>query len=247
MRINKFLTSSGFCSRREADRLIESGRVRINSRVAKLGDQVNESDEIFVDDRKVDPQTKRVYIMYHKPPGIICTTDQKIESNIVDAVNHPLRIFPIGRLDKDSTGLILLTNDGDIVNRILRAQFGHEKEYLVRLNKPYDKAFIEKMTKGVDIGDHLTKPCQAWAVDERSFAIILTEGKNRQIRRMSEALGYRVQSLKRVRIMNIELGKLKQGVWQDIPPGLLKTLQDTIDKQKPVADEFEKSLSEIEE
>jgi 23S rRNA pseudouridine2604 synthase len=225
MRINKFFTDQGYCSRRQADKLIEEKRVKINGRIAVLGDQVQDGDAVTLDDKPISFSGPKTYIMYNKPRGITSTTDLRIAGNIIDAVNHPLRVFPIGRLDKDSTGLILLTNDGDIVNKILRAQYGHEKEYVVEINRPVDEIFIKKMAAGVDIGDHITKPCKMKKLGGNTFSIILTEGKNRQIRRMCEALGAVVKNLHRIRIMNIEIGNLKPGQWKDIPAEELQKLK----------------------
>jgi len=228
MRINRFFTDLGYCSRREADKLIEGKRVRINDRLAVLGDQVSETDQVFVDGKHLQYSPPKVYIMYHKPIGITCTTERQISGNIIDAVNHPLRIFPIGRLDKDSSGLILLTNDGDIVNRILRAEFEHEKEYIVEVDKSFNQEFLFKMSRGVDIGDHVTLPCTIKSLGLRSFSIILTEGKNRQIRRMCETLGYEVRKLQRIRIMNLLLADMKAGHWKDIPSEKLQELKGNL-------------------
>jgi 23S rRNA pseudouridine2604 synthase len=228
MRINRFFTDQGYCSRREADKLISAGQVKINDRTAVLGDQVTENDKITVDGKIISFAPAKVYIMYHKPVGITCTTELHIKGNIVEAVNHPLRVFPIGRLDKDSTGLIFLTNDGDIVNRILRAEFAHEKEYVVEVNKPFDNEFIFKLSSGVDIGDHLTLPCKVKTINPRMFSIILTEGKNRQIRRMCDALGYNVRKLHRIRIMNVVIGDLKSGQWRDISSQMLLELKKNL-------------------
>jgi len=230
VRINKFFTQNGLCSRRQADRYIQEKRVQINGRMATLGDQVSEADQVTLDGKQVHLKPEPVYIMYYKPQGIISTTDPQIPGNIVHAVKHPQRIFPIGRLDKDSTGLILLTNDGDIVNHILRAQFGHEKEYVVEINRPLDAAFLDKMSRGVDIGDHVTRPCKIKAVGKNTFSIILTEGKNRQIRRMCLALGATVKHLHRIRIMNIVIGDLKSGQWQDVPARQLGDLKKLLQK-----------------
>lgn len=225
MRINRFFTDQGYCSRREADKLIEAGRVRINDRQAVLGDQVSETDQVFVDSKQIHFAPPKVYIMYNKPIGITCTTERQIKGNIIDAVKHPLRVFPIGRLDKESSGLILLTNDGDIVNRILRAEFENEKEYIVEVDKPCTEEFLLKMSQGVNIGDHLTLPCKVRPINARSFSIILTEGKNRQIRRMCETLGYNVRKLQRIRIMNLLLADMKSGQWKDIPVDELQKLK----------------------
>jgi 23S rRNA pseudouridine2604 synthase len=230
MRINKFFTERGYCSRRQADKLIEDKRVTINGRIAVLGDQVSESDIVLIDGKAIVINSLRTYIMYNKPRGITCTTDIRIAGNIIDAIKHPLRVFPIGRLDKESTGLILLTNDGDIVNKILRAQFGHEKEYIVEINRPIDEGFLNKMAQGINIGDHVTLPCKIKKVGGNTFNIILTEGKNRQIRRMCEALGAVVKNLHRVRIMNIKIGNLRPGQWVDIPKPDFEELQRTLAK-----------------
>lgn len=230
IRINKYFTEQGYCSRREADKLVESGRVKINGKKAVMGDQVDveRGDAVTLDEKPISFKNERVYLMYHKPRGITCTTERKIEGNIIDAVNYPTRIFPIGRLDKDSSGLIFLTNDGDIVNEILRAEHGHEKEYIVTVMKDFDDSFLGKMSNGVDIGDHKTLPCKIKRLSSQSFSIILTEGKNRQIRRMCEALNSRVKTLKRIRIMNIQLGDLKEGTWKEIPTTLLNELKESL-------------------
>ena len=219
IRINKYLSEVGFCSRREADRLLEEGRITINGRVPELGTKVSDEDEIFVDGKTIKKvEEEFVYIAFNKPVGIVCTTDTKREkNNIVDYINHPKRIFPIGRLDKPSEGLILLTSDGDIVNKILRARNNHEKEYYVRVNKPITEKFLEKMRNGVPILDTVTKKCEVEKIDTMNFRIVLTQGLNRQIRRMCEHLGYEVKKLKRIRIMNIKLD-LPVGKWRDLTP-----------------------------
>ena len=238
MRINKYLTDRGYCSRRAADRLIEAGRVLIGERIAVLGDQVASDEVVLVDGKKIetagrDNASSRVYIMYNKPFGITCTTDAEIPENIISAVKHPLRVFPIGRLDKASTGLIFLTNDGDIVNKILRARYGHEKEYEVEVDTPFPNSFLKKMSGGIAIDDYVTKPCVVTRDhDEKNFKIILTEGKNRQIRRMCAALGFHVKRLHRVRIMNIVLGNLAEGAWCDIPKEKLDELKSILLKQE---------------
>ena len=212
-RINKFLSEIGFCSRRAADKLIEQGRVKINGEVPLMGTKVSDEDEVSVNGKVVHrPKKKKmVYIAFNKPVGIVCTTDQVRErDNIIDYINYPTRIFPIGRLDKPSEGLILLTNDGDIVNKILRARNNHEKEYEVTVHKPVTKEFIEEMSNGVPILDTITRKCKIKQTGKKTFKIILTQGLNRQIRRMCEYLGYDVIKLKRIRIMNIKL---------DIPVG----------------------------
>lgn len=219
IRINKYLSEVGFCSRREADRLLEEGRITINGRVPELGTKVSDEDEIFVDGKTIKKvEEEFVYIAFNKPEGIVCTTDTKREkNNIVDYINHPKRIFPIGRLDKPSEGLILLTSDGDIVNKILRAKNNHEKEYYVRVDKPITEKFLEKMRNGVPILDTVTKKCEVEKIDTMNFRIVLTQGLNRQIRRMCEYLGYEVKKLKRIRIMNIKLD-LPVGKWRDLTP-----------------------------
>jgi len=216
MRLNKFIAESGKASRRGADKLIEDGRVLINGKVAKIGATVNPGDTVLVNGQTIRMANNYVYIALNKPIGITCTTEKNVKGNIVDYVNHPLRIFNIGRLDKDSEGLILLTNDGDIVNEILRAENEHEKEYIVSVDRPINDDFIKKMSSGVKILGTTTLPCEVRAIDKFTFNIILKQGLNRQIRRMCEVLGYEVTRLQRVRIMNITLGKLPYGQWRDL-------------------------------
>ena len=216
MRLNKFISESGKASRRGADKLIEEGRVKINGRKAKIGDQVKPGDEVMVNGQRIRLARNNVYLALNKPVGITCTTEKNVKGNIVDLVNHPLRVFNIGRLDKDSDGLILLTNDGDIVNEILRAENNHEKEYIVSVDKPITPEFVEKMSKGVRILGTKTLPCKVEQLSKYEFKIILTQGLNRQIRRMCEALGYEVYRLQRVRIMNIHLSNLPVGQWRDL-------------------------------
>lgn len=216
MRLNKFISESGKASRRGADKLIEEGRVKINGRKAKIGDQVKPGDKVMVNGQMLRLARNNVYLALNKPVGITCTTEKNVKGNIVDLVNHPLRVFNIGRLDKDSDGLILLTNDGDIVNEILRAENNHEKEYIVSVDKPITDEFVEKMSKGVRILGTKTLPCKVEQLSKYEFKIILTQGLNRQIRRMCEALGYEVYRLQRVRIMNIHLGNLPVGQWRDL-------------------------------
>ena len=220
IRLNKYISSSGYCSRREADKLIESNRVKINDRKPELGVRVQDGDEVTVDGMQIvgstESKSDRIYIMYNKPIGITCTTEQSVKGNIIDAIDHDHRIFPIGRLDKPSEGLILLTSDGDIVNKILRAENAHSKEYLVTVNKAIGDDFSGKMSKGVPILDTVTKPCKVSVQNRTAFKITLTQGLNRQIRRMCEYLGYEVVQLQRLRIMNIELGRLKPGQWRNI-------------------------------
>lgn len=216
MRINKFLAEAGITSRRGADKWIEDGRVQINGELATIGSKVEEGDEVFVDGKKVERQEQLVYIALNKPVGITSTTERHIEGNVVDFINHPLRIFHIGRLDKDSDGLLLMTNDGDIVNEILRAENHHEKEYVVQVDRPITDEFLRKMSSGVPILDTVTLPCRVERVSKYVFKIILEQGLNRQIRRMCSALGYSVKRLQRIRIMNIKLGNLKVGQWRDL-------------------------------
>lgn len=216
MRINKYISETGVCSRREADQWIRAKRVTINGSLAQLGSRVGPKDIVEVDGRPVGKKRRPVYIALNKPVGITCTTERDVKGNIVDFVNHPERIFHIGRLDKDSQGLILLTNDGDIVNKILRAENKNEKEYIVTVNKAITPSFIRGMSTGVRILGTRTKPCRLSQINDRTFKIILTQGLNRQIRRMCQAFGYRVVKLKRVRIMNIRLGDLPIGQWRDL-------------------------------
>ena len=207
-RINKYLSEVGYCSRRVADRLIEEGKVIINGKIAEMGAKLEEGDQVEVEGQVVKKSTKQknIYLAFNKPVGIVCTTDRSVEpDNIIDFIEYPTRIFPIGRLDKPSQGLIFLTNNGDIVNKILRSRNNHEKEYIVRVNRQINKDFIQSMSNGVKILNTITKNCFVKQLGPKKFKIILTQGLNRQIRRMCESLGYRVTSLKRVRIMNIKL------------------------------------------
>jgi 23S rRNA pseudouridine2604 synthase len=213
-RLNKAISETGYCSRREADRLIEAGKVKVNGEVASLGVQVSKTDVIYVEGNQITNSVKPIYLVFNKPVGITSTTDTSIKSNIIDFINYPERIFPIGRLDKPSEGLIFMTNDGDIVNKILRSKNNHEKEYIVSVNKKITHDFIEKMGSGVPVLDTITKKCRVKKIDDFSFNIILTQGLNRQIRRMCDYLGYEVKSLKRIRIMNIKLGSLKPGKYR---------------------------------
>ena len=227
-RINKYLSEVGHCSRRAADALIEQGRVTINGLVPEMGTRVQPGDAVAVDGVVVATHDQeRIIIAYNKPVGIVCTTDTRREKdNIIDAINFPTRIYPIGRLDKMSEGLIFLTNDGDIVNDILRARFGHEKEYHVVVDHSITPEFVSKMAAGVAILDTVTMPCEVEATGNQSFKIVLKQGLNRQIRRMCEALGYRVRRLKRVRIMNVELGDLPSGTYRPLDDLELRRLRE---------------------
>jgi 23S rRNA pseudouridine2604 synthase len=229
-RINKYLSEVGYCSRRAADKLIDQGRVTINGKVPEMGTKVISGDEVRVDGEAVStPTEKPIYIAFNKPVGIVCTTDRSVEKdNIIDFINHPKRIFPIGRLDKPSEGLIFLTNDGDIVNKILRARNNHEKEYLVTVDKPIQSDFLKKMRNGVPILDTITRNCEVSQVSTYQFRIILTQGLNRQIRRMCEHLGYRVKKLKRIRIMNVSLD-LPVGKWRDLTSEELTQIKRLVD------------------
>jgi len=225
-RINKYLSEVGYCSRRAADKLIEEGRVMINDKTPALGTKIQEGDKVKVDGKEIKAlQQKHSYIAFNKPVGIVCTTDTRVEKdNIIEYINYPTRIFPIGRLDKPSEGLILLTSDGDIVNKILRARNNHEKEYLVSVDKPIDTFFIKKMAGGIPILDTITRKCNVEQLSKNSFKIILTQGLNRQIRRMCEYLGYEVLSLKRVRIMHIKLD-VPVGKYRNLTPEELQEIE----------------------
>ncbi|HHQ4126567.1 TPA: 23S rRNA pseudouridine(2604) synthase RluF [Clostridium perfringens] len=214
VRLNKYISETGFCSRREADKLIEQGRVKIDGLKATTGMKVSKGQSVSIDGKPLKVENELVYIALNKPVGITCTTESKIKGNIVDFINHEKRIFPIGRLDKDSQGLIFMTNDGDIVNKILRAGNNHEKEYIVTVNKPITHEFIKGMSNGVPILGTVTKKCLVKKESKNSFRIILTQGLNRQIRRMCEYFGYEVKKLERIRIMNVSLGNLKIGSWR---------------------------------
>lgn len=226
VRINKYLSEAGVCSRRGADRLIEEGRVSVNGTLAFLGSVVKNSDEVRLDGELVSKKTDKILIAFNKPRGIVCTTaDPKSKDvNIIEYINYPERIFPVGRLDKDSEGLILLSNDGDLSNKIMKARNFHEKEYEVEVDKPFDDEFLKKMSEGVPILDTITRKCTLKRTDKTSFNIILTQGLNRQIRRMCEYFGYKVVRLKRTRIMNIKLGNLKSGTYRNITDNEYKEL-----------------------
>jgi 23S rRNA pseudouridine2604 synthase len=216
LRLNKYISETGVCSRREADKWIEAGRVTCNGQKAALGTQVAEGDEVRVDGLAVGVRKKQIYIALNKPVGIICTTETHIKDNIIEHVGFPQRIFPVGRLDRDSEGLILLTNNGDIVNEILRSENNHEKEYVVWVDRPITDLALRMMASGVKIMGEKTKPATVERINASAFRIILTQGLNRQIRRMCSALGYKAQRLQRVRIMNIHLGTLKSGQWRHL-------------------------------
>jgi len=231
-RLNKAISETGYCSRREADRLIEQGKVKVNEAIAGLGVQVSENDQIFVEGKLITNNVKLIYLAFNKPVGITSTTDTTIKSNIIDFINFPERIFPVGRLDKPSEGLIFMTNDGDIVNKILRSKNNHEKEYVVTVNKKITPDFIEKMSSGVPVLDTITKKCTVKKIDDFTFNIILTQGLNRQIRRMCDYLGYEVKTLKRIRIMNVKLGNLKPGKYRyftkDEITEVLRLVEDSV-------------------
>ncbi len=235
IRLNKFLSDAGVCSRRAADKAIEEGRVLVNGKIPLMGQRISPSDEVLFDGIPVSNANKKpVLIAYNKPVGIVCTAEKKEKNNIVDHIGYPERIYPIGRLDKDSNGLILLTNQGDLVNKIMRAVNAHEKEYIVSVDKEIDKDFIKKMSDGVylDELEVTTRKCKVKKLSKYEFNIILTQGLNRQIRRMCQMLGYKVKTLKRVRIMNIELGDLKVDTYRDVTPSEIATLNKMLEGSK---------------
>jgi len=224
MRLNKYMSDAGVCSRRQADRLVEEGRIMVDGRPAVLGQQIEEGQKITLDGKEIVPVRRKVLLAFNKPRGIVCTTEKREKDNIIDYLDYPERIYPVGRLDKDSEGLILLTNDGQLMDEILRARNFHEKEYEVRVDRPVTGEFLKKMSSGVEILDTVTRPCQVRQTGTCSFRIILTQGLNRQIRRMCEALGYRVRHLRRYRIMNIRLGDLETGKYRELTPEEYKEL-----------------------
>lgn len=228
IRLNKYLSDIGVCSRRAADRLAQEGKITVNGIAAQPGMRVTPQDDIRVEGKPVRKEEKKVYLALNKPRGIVCTAEKKEKNNIIDYMNYPLRIYPVGRLDKDSEGLILLTNDGAIVNGMMRARNRHEKEYQVKVDRAFDSGFLERMGQGVPILDTVTRPCRIRRTGSDTFVIILTQGLNRQIRRMCEALGYRVVRLKRVRIMNIRLGRLPCGKWRELTSEELRVLKAQI-------------------
>lgn len=235
IRLNKALSEQGFCSRRQADVLIEQGRVTINGSVATLGDRVMPGDTVLVDGESSQKKSEDVFIAFNKPVGITCTTDESIDGNIISFINHPERIFHVGRLDKPSEGLIFLTNNGDIVNKILRAGNSHEKEYIVTVDRPITPDFIKRMGGGLPILDTVTKRCEVQQVSRYVFKIILVQGLNRQIRRMCEYLGYNVTSLKRVRIMNINLDGIKIGTWRNLTAQELAEIEQAVSSSSKVS------------
>lgn len=225
IRLNKFLSDAGVCSRREADRLIEAGRIMVNDKLPVMGQKVTSKDIVKVDNKIVSREEEQIVIAFNKPVGVECTTDKENPDNIVDFIGYEKRIYPIGRLDKNSQGLILLTNDGSIVNNILKASNYHEKEYIVTVDKPVTEDFVEKMSKGVKILDQVTRPCIVKRNGKHTFNIVLTQGLNRQIRRMCQTLGYNVQKLKRIRIMDIELENLPIGQYRNLTDNEIKCLK----------------------
>lgn len=216
MRINKFISETGYYSRRETNRLIAAKRITVNGEICEPGQEVEHDDIVLVDGKPIPKKTHSIYIALNKPVGITCTAAEHIEGNIINFVNYPERIFPIGRLDKASQGLILMTNDGDIVNKMMRSEYGHEKEYIVTVDKPFDDAFLKGMAGGVTIRDGRTNPCEIHRISDSVFRIILTQGMNRQIRRMCRAFGYTVTRLERIRIMNITIDGIETGQWRDL-------------------------------
>lgn len=217
-RLNKYLSEAGYCSRRKADELIAAGRVRIDGKVAVMGDQVLDGQTVTVDQKKVEHKEPFIIIAFNKPRGIVCTTSKKDKDNIIDYINYPQRIYPVGRLDKDSEGLILLTNQGELADRLMRARNHHEKEYLVHVDRPITDDFVKGMQNGVPILDTITRKCKVKQINRNTFSIVLTQGLNRQIRRMCEYFGYRVVYLKRIRIMDIYLNELPSGKWRTLTP-----------------------------
>ncbi|SUB59406.1 Ribosomal large subunit pseudouridine synthase F [Phocoenobacter uteri] len=238
--LNKYISSTGICSRREAEKFIEQGRVTINGKKTQLGNRVFEGDIVKIDGKPLRAKPKTLYIALNKPVGIVCTTDSKERDNIVNFVGHSQRLFPIGRLDKPSEGLIFLTNDGDIVNKILRAGNNHEKEYVVTVDKPINDRFIQRMANGIPILGTVTKKCKVEKISDRVFKIILIQGLNRQIRRMCEYLGYEVQRLKRVRIMNVSLDRLKTGEWRELTAKEMAEINKLVATSKKTSDIIDK-------
>ena len=238
MRLNKYLSDGGICSRREADRLIEAGRVEVNGEKAVPGMQVDPACVIRIDGKKIEPTEKKVLLAFYKPKGVECTTDTRVKNNVISYIDYPVRVYYAGRLDKDSQGLLLLTNRGDLANEMMKAGNFHEKEYEVTVDKPVTEGFIRKMSQGVPILGTITRECRVWKTGEKSFSIVLTQGLNRQIRRMCEYLGYQVVSLKRVRIMNITLGDLPVGALREIQGQELELLEKKLKEKPPVREVF---------
>lgn len=238
VRLNKYLSDAGVCSRRQADRFVEEGRITIDGRAAELGQKVLPGQQVCVDGRPVGDEggisRRRIVLAVNKPKGIVCTTSRKEKDNIVDFISYPERVYPVGRLDKDSEGLILMTNDGELMDEILRARNGHEKEYEVQVNRPVSERFLKEMAGGVPILDTVTRPCRIRKTGTFSFRIILTQGLNRQIRRMCEALGYRVRALKRIRVMNIHLGDLPEGEYRELTEAEIFELMRLTGRTDPV-------------
>jgi 23S rRNA pseudouridine2604 synthase len=224
MRINKYISETGFCSRRATNRLIEEKRITVNGLVCEPGTMIGSDDIVLIDGKNIPKKAAPVYIALYKPVGVTCTAAKRVNGNIIDFIDYPTRIFPIGRLDKDSEGLILMTNDGEIVNKMMRSEFGHEKEYVVTVDRPITDEFIKKMTEGVEILGTTTKQCKVTRISDDKFRIILTQGLNRQIRRMSKECGYRVIRLERVRIMNIQGENLAEGTWRELTKSELADL-----------------------
>ena len=230
IRINKYLSEAGYCSRRQADIYIKEGKVTVNGQVAGLGTKVKNEDKVYIGGKEIKLRKKLILLAFYKPPGIVCTAEKREKNNIMDYLHLDTKLMYVGRLDKDSEGLLLLTNDGDLSNAIQKARNYHEKEYIVTVNKPVTKEFLQHMSQGVAILDTVTRPCQAEAIGKNSFRIILTQGLNRQIRRMCEALGFRVVRLKRVRVMNILLGDLKKGMYRQVTKEELDELERLLEK-----------------
>ena len=228
MRLNKYLSDAGVCSRREADRLVEEGKILVDGVQATLGMQVTAEQEILVNGKKVEREEKKILLVVHKPRGVECTTSPKVKNNVISYIGYPIRVYYVGRLDKDSEGLLLLTNEGELVNKIMRAGNCHEKEYVVTVDKPITREFIQKMKNGVPVLGTVTRKCQVFQTGKRTFQIILTQGMNRQIRRMCEYLGYRVKRLKRVRVMNICLGDLPVGKYREATAEEMQVLREMI-------------------
>ncbi len=240
IRINKYISEKGICSRREADELIRQNKVTINGNMAEAGSKVCPGDIVKLDGKPLKPKRPPVYLAFNKPPGIVCTTDRSEKDNIIDFIGYPERIFPVGRLDKYSEGLILLTSDGDIVNKILRAGNNHEKEYIVTVNKPVTGDFIKSMAGGVRILGTVTRRCKVTQMSKYVLRMVLTEGMNRQIRRMCEVFGYKVINLKRIRIMNVALGSLPEGKWRHLTTGELEVINRLISKSVKTKEASEK-------